>query len=52
MRSRGFSAQRRDREQVFDMGGFKKFEAAKFDERDVAAAELDFEDRAVMAGAE
>jgi hypothetical protein len=34
------------------MGGFKKFEAAKFDERNVAAAELDFEDGAVMARAE
>ena len=33
------------------MGGFQKFEPAEFDERDVPAAELDFENSAVVARA-
>jgi hypothetical protein len=32
------------------MGGFQKFEPAEFDEGNVAAAELDLEQGAVMAG--
>ena len=34
------------------MSGFEKFEAAIFDERDVAPPELDLEKVAVMSGAE
>ena len=41
-----------DRQHIFDMRGLKEFEAAIFDERDIAPAELDLEEIAVVRGAE
>ena len=38
-------------EEILDMSSIEEFEPAEFDEGDVAAAELDFEEGAVMAGA-
>src|SRR5690242_18314698 len=37
---------------VLDVGGFQKFQAAEFDERDIAASQLDFERTAVRRGTE
>ena len=41
-----------DRQHVLDVRGLDEFEPAVFDERDVAPGQLDFEQRAVVRGAE
>ena len=46
---KGIFSPAQHREQILDMGRFQEFEPAKFDERDVPAAELDFENSTVMA---
>ena len=51
MRSRGFSRQPQQRQRVLDMRGVEEFQAAEFDERDVAPRQLEFQRRAVMGGA-
>src|SRR6476469_1576100 len=47
-RSRRFSAQCRKARNILDMRGFEEFETAEFDERDIAARELEFERSAMV----
>jgi hypothetical protein len=48
----GILCQAQEGQGVFDVGGFQEFQAAVFDEGDVAARELDFEGVGMVGGSE